>query len=62
MPDYLKDIIKRNKGSYILRDLNLLFTPNKNLPDYLDYNIKSSLPNGSGIYVSKKFYKKISKF
>ncbi len=62
MPDHLKNTIKRNKGSYILRDLDQLFSPNEKLPDYRDLNIKSSLPNGSGIYISKKFYKKISKF
>lgn len=62
MPDHLKNTIKRNKGSYILRDLDQLFSPNEKLPDYRDLNIKSSLLNGSGIYISKKFYKKISKF
>lgn len=62
MPDHLKNIIKRNKGSYILRDLDPLFSPNEKLPDYRNLNIKSSFRNGSGIYLSKKFYKKISKF
>jgi len=62
MPDHLKKIIEKNKGSYIIRDLDQLFSPNEKLPDYRDCNIKSSVQNGSGIYVSKKFYKKIAKF
>lgn len=62
MPDHLKKIIEKNKGSYILRDLNRLFSPNDKLPDYRDCNIRSSVQNGSGIYVRKKFYKKIAKF
>lgn len=62
MSDHIKKIIEKNKGSYIIRNLNALFSPNEKLPDYRDSNIKSSLQNGSGIYVSKKFYKKISKF
>ncbi len=60
--NHLKKIIKRNKGSYIVRDLDSLFSPNEKLPDYRDLQIPSSLQNGSGIYLSKKFYKKISKF
>jgi hypothetical protein len=62
MPDYLQKIIKKNRGSYILRDLDKLFSPNEKLPDHRDCHIKSSLQNGSGIYMSKKFYKKIAKF
>lgn len=62
MPSNLKTIIEKNNGSFILRDLKKLFSANENLPDYRDFNIKACSQNGSGIYVSKRFYKKISKF
>lgn len=60
--DHLKKVITKNKGSYIVRDLDALFSPDDRLPDYRNLQIPSSLQNGSGIYLSKKFYKKISKF
>lgn len=49
MHDQLKKIIDKNKGSYIIRNLDRLFSPNDKLPDYRDCHIKSSLQNGSGI-------------
>ncbi|WP_299178316.1 hypothetical protein [uncultured Chryseobacterium sp.] len=62
MSKKLVAVIQKNKGSFILRDLEKLFSANESLPDYRDFNIKASSQNGSGIYTSKRFYKKISKF
>ena len=61
MQKKISDIIQKNKGSYILRNLNNLFQENKNLPDNNSIQIQSSKLNQTGIYVRNTFYKKISK-
>ena len=61
MSNELSSIIKKNKPSYILGNLNRLFKNNKDLPDNINIQIQSSLINQSGIYVRNRFYKKISK-
>ena len=61
MQKKISDIIQKNKGSYILRNLNNLFQENKNLHDNNSIQIQSSKLNQTGIYVRNKFYKKISK-